>query len=82
MNALLCRLRNTPIAPTTITITRAGISAVVCSAFPTAKAAVNENTITAVKYENPCHTIAESRNRLSRGVNVVEPNCTTRNRRE
>jgi hypothetical protein len=45
LNALLWRLRNTPIAPTTITIT----SAVVCSAFPTAKAAVNENTMTAVR---------------------------------
>jgi hypothetical protein len=49
--------------------------------LPTANAAVNANTITAVKYENPCHTIAESRKRFSLGVNVVEPNCTTRNSR-
>jgi hypothetical protein len=47
-----------------------------------ANAAVNENTITPVKNENPCHTIGESRKRFSLGVNVVVPNCTTRNSSE
>jgi hypothetical protein len=51
----------------------------VCGSVPIANGAVNANTITAVKNEKACHTIGSSRNRFSRGVNVVEPNCTTRN---
>jgi hypothetical protein len=35
--------------------------------------------MTAVKNEKPCQTIGSSLNRFSRGVNVVDPNCTTRN---
>ena len=40
---------------------------------------MNANTITAVKNEKACHAIGSSRNSFNRGVNVVDPNCTTRN---
>src|ERR1700733_7462864 len=56
-----------------------GTSSVVSESDPISNTAVNANTMTAVKNEKACQTIGSSRNRLSRGVNVVDPNCTTRN---
>ena len=63
-------------------MTTIGTTRVVCASLPIAKAVVKLNTMTLVKNENACQTIGESRNRFSRGVNVVELNCTTRNSSE
>src|SRR5215470_6575 len=59
-----------------------GTIADVSSSCAITSAAVNEYTTTPENSANVRHTIGASRNRFSRGVNAVEPNCTTRNSSE